>query len=93
MNNSDKNLLLSMPNIGPVLAYKLAAIGIDSPDKLLNREAKQVFLELRAYDREVCLCTLYALEGAIRNVRWHTLTTEKKQELKVFFNQLSKQWK
>lgn len=57
--------LTSMRNIGREMARKLAAVGIDSPEKLTETGAKEAFFRLKGTFPEVCLVHLYALEGAV----------------------------
>ena len=60
--------LTSMRNIGREMARKLAAVGIDSPEKLTEAGAKEAFFRLKGTFPEVCLVHLYALEGAVRTM-------------------------
>lgn len=76
--------LTSMMNIGKEMAKKLAAVGIDSPEKLTHTGAKQAFFKLKEAYPQVCLVHLYALEGAIENIEFNCLSEEKKKELKEF---------
>lgn len=76
--------LTSMKNIGREMARKLAAVGIDTPEKLLASGSRQAFLKLKAVWPQVCLVHLYALEGAIQDVEFNRLSAEKKAELKEF---------
>lgn len=76
--------LTSMMNIGKEMEKKLTSIGIDSPEKLIETGAKQAFLELKQAYPSVCLVHLYALEGAICNMEFNSLSEEKKKELKEF---------
>jgi len=73
-----------MMNIGKEMEKKLAAIGIDSSEKLIETGAMQAFLKLKGVYPQVCLVHLYALEGAIENVEFNSLSEEKKKELKEF---------
>lgn len=82
--------LKSMANIGDEMAKKLAAVGIDSPEKLTEQGAKQAFLKLKQVYPQVCLVHLYALEGAIQNREFNNLSEEKKKELKEFSDFLKK---
>lgn len=76
--------LTSMMNIGREMARKLTAVGIDSAEKLEETGAKQAYFKLKVAYPQVCLVHLYALEGAISNVEFNSLSTEKKKELKEF---------
>lgn len=73
-----------MMNIGKEMARKLTAVGIDSPEKLAEEGAKQVFFKVKTVFPNVCLVHLYALEGAVQNVEFNSLSEEKKRELKEF---------
>jgi len=83
------NQLLNLPNISNVLASKLLKAGIESPEQLISTGSKQVFFRMRMFDSDCCLNMLYALEGAIQGVRWHSLDQKTKDELKVFYNSIS----
>ena len=76
--------LTEMMNIGKEMAKKLQAVGIDSSEKLIQKENKQAFLQLKQEYPNVCLVHLYTLEGAITNVEFNCLSEEKKKELKEF---------
>ena len=82
--------LTSMMNIGKEMAKKLASVGIDSPQKLTLSGSKQAFLKLKERYPNVCLVHLYALEGAVQNVEFNSLSEEKKKELKEFSDFLKK---
>lgn len=82
--------LKSMANIGEEMAKKLTAVGIDSPEKLLEQGAKQAFIKLKAAYPQVCLVHLYALEGAVQNTEFNSLSEDKKKELKEFSDFLKK---
>ena len=76
--------LTEMMNIGKEMAKKLQAVGIDSSEKLIQKENKQAFLQLKQEYPNVCLVHLYTLEGAITNIEFNCLSEEKKKELKEF---------
>ena len=76
--------LTSMANIGGEMAKKLTAVGIDSPEKLMELGSKQAFFKLKEAYPNVCLVHLYALEGAIQNTDYNCLTEEIKKELKAY---------
>ena len=80
----DMSELTSMMNIGKEMARKLAAVGIDSSEKLLESGSKQAFIKLKKTYPQVCLVHLYALEGAVQNVEFNSLSESKKEELKEF---------
>ena len=76
--------LTSMMNIGSEMAKKLSSVGIDSPEKLIETGSKQAFFKLKEAYPSVCLVHLYALEGAICNTEFNSLSENKKKELKEF---------
>ena len=76
--------LTSMMNIGKEMAKKLTTVGIDSSEKLIEIGAKQAFLKVKQEYPQVCLVHLYALEGAIQDVEFNSLSEDKKKELKEF---------
>lgn len=82
--------LTSMMNIGSEMAKKLTAVGIDSPEKLIETGSKQAFFKLKETYPSVCLVHLYALEGAICNTEFNSLSEDKKKELKEFSDFLKK---
>lgn len=76
--------LTSMINIGKEMAKKLTTVGIDSSEELISVGAKQAFLKLKQKYPNVCLVHLYALEGAICDTEFNSLSEDKKKELKEF---------
>jgi DNA transformation protein len=80
------NNLTDIPNIGKVLAEKLQEVGINNEDDLRNTGSEQAFILLSALENcEPCINMLYALEGAIKGIRWHSLSLERKAELRDFY--------
>lgn len=80
------NKLNTLPNIGKTLEKRLNNVGIDSEEKLKELGSKEAFMRLKGLDNDVCINTLYALDGAIRGIRWHSLDESIKTELKDFYN-------
>ena len=78
--------LMAMPNLGQTLADKLKLAGIDKPEDLRHMGSEKAFIELSTIDKHTCLNMLYALEGAIQDIRWHSLSRERKAELKRFYD-------
>lgn len=76
--------LRSMANIGVEMERKLTAVGINTPEELIEQGSKQVFVKLKQAYPQVCLVHLYVLEGAIQNTEFNSLSEEKKKELKEF---------
>lgn len=78
------NNLSDLPNIGKTLQEKLFKVGITTPDELINTGSENALLQIRAIDESACFNMLCALEGAIQGIRWHSLSKERKEELKQF---------
>ena len=78
--------LTEMPNIGKEVSKKLIAVGIDTPEKLIELGSKQAFIRLKTIDDTACFSMLQGLEGAIEGIRWHNLPEPVKKDLKQFFN-------
>lgn len=82
--------LTSLRNIGKEMEKKLTSVGIDSAEKLIESGSKQAFMKLKEAYPSVCLVHLYALEGAITDVEFNSLSEDKKKELKEFSDFLRK---
>jgi len=80
--------LSEMPNIGQELEKRLIDIGISSPLHLQEKGSIAAFQLLHAADQHVCINMLFALEGAIRNIRWHKLEKNAKQELQFYYREI-----
>jgi DNA transformation protein len=74
--------LLSLPNIGKVLAGELRRAGIDSAEKLRETGSVRALTRIRKQRDAACYSMLYALEGAIRGVRWHQLPEAVKRDIR-----------
>jgi len=72
-----------MKNLGPISAARLRAIGIASPEALIQMGAIEAYVRLkRAFPTVTTQIALYALHGAVTNVRWYTLSDEIKAALR-----------
>jgi len=79
--------LTDLPNIGPVLAQNLYAVGVNTPEALREIGAEGAWLVIRGQvDPGACLHQLQALAGAAAGVPKKDLPPERKAELKAFFN-------
>lgn len=79
--------LAALPNLGPVSAGWLVAAGITSPEQLRARGAVAVFRQVTMHRAgDVSLNLLYALEGALRDVRWDRLPQEVREALREAAN-------
>jgi len=82
------NDLTKLPNIGLTLAEKLKLVGISTPSDLINTGSENAMIKIKTIDKDACINMLYALEGAIQGIRWHSLDKNRKTELTEFFNRL-----
>ena len=73
--------LRDLPNIGAKLALELAESGIPTFAHLGEVGSVGAALQLELHDFSVCANKLYALEGAIRGIRWHDIPSEERQKL------------
>ena len=80
--------LTSMMNIGQEMAKKLMSVGINSAEELIAAGAEQAFLKLKGAYPGVCLVHLYALEGAISQTEYNSLSLDRKKELKALSDSL-----
>lgn len=81
--------LSSLPNVGKVLENNLKAIGVHTPEQLVQMGSKEAFLRIRLeVDDQACLHMLYGIEGAIENIRDTGLSENTKKDLKEFYNSL-----
>ena len=80
--------LTAMRNIGKEMARKLAAVGIETPERLAQTGAEEAFFRMKAVFPEICLVHLYTLEGAVQDVEFNSLPPDRKRELKAFSDQL-----
>lgn len=78
--------LCKLPNIGNKLEAQLNEVGIEKVEQLKKIGSKQAWLDIKAIDNSACINRLCALEGAIQGIRWHSLSSEVKNELKEFYN-------
>jgi DNA transformation protein len=80
--------LTNLPNIGLTLAEKLKLVGISTPNDLINTGSENAMIKIKTVDKDACINMLFALEGAIQGIRWHSLDKKRKVELTEFYNRL-----
>lgn len=75
--------LTELPNVGAVLAARLKAAGVGTPSELKRLGSIQTLRRIRASGAEEAPCRsmLFALEGAIRGVRWHDIPKPQRDAL------------
>lgn len=89
--NDDLENLCNLPNIGKVLAKKLISVGITNENELKDIGSENAIIKIASLENHgACINMLYALEGAVKGIRWHNLSKQKKQELSEFFRIMKK---
>ncbi len=78
--------LSDLPNIGKTMEKRLADVGINDVETLMQTGSKEAFIKLCLHEGDTCFSSLCGLEGAIQGIRWHNLSTETKADLKKLFN-------
>lgn len=68
-------------NLGRVLVGELAAVGITELSELGRLGSVETACRIAWHGGSVCANKLYALEGAIRGVRWHAIPVSERAEL------------
>jgi DNA transformation protein and related proteins len=64
----------------------LSKAGINSLKELKKAGNENASIRIMTIDNSACLSMLYAIEGAIQEIRWHNLDKAGKNELRNFFN-------
>ncbi|MDA7026757.1 TfoX/Sxy family DNA transformation protein [Bacillus sp. CLL-7-23] len=77
-----------LPNIGDKLKERLAAVGIEDAETLIKMGSKVAFSKLYFYEGDTCFNCLCSLEGAIQGVRWHSLKSDVKLDLKQYYHSI-----
>lgn len=78
--------LTKLANIGVKLEQQLNDVGIFTEQQLRDTGSRQAWAMILQNDPSACIMRLSALEGAIRDVRWHDLPDDVKADLKVFYH-------
>ena len=71
--------LSDLPNIDKEVERQLNQVGIINFEQLKENGAKEAWLKIKKIDSSACINRLYALEGAIQNIRKIDLSKEKKK--------------
>jgi DNA transformation protein len=80
--------LTKLPNIGEVLAKKLHNVGVHSYDDLIDIGSVEATLRIVGSDPFGYYNMLYAIEGAIRGIRWHDIPKEDRKFIKEEYDQV-----
>ena len=78
--------LSELPNIGKEVEKQLNQVGIKTLEQLKEIGSKEAWLKIKKIDDSACINRLYAIEGAILNIKKTELSKDKKEELKEFYN-------
>lgn len=81
-----KTSLLQRPNIGPKVAGELARVGIHTYEALAAVGSVEAALRIAAGRPHTGYNLLYALEGAVRGVRWHDIDRPELERLKAEYD-------
>ena len=81
--------LHKIPNIGPVLMNKLKTIEVISHEELNRRGYENVFIQLQTVYPDLCICSFYALAGAVAQKRWHSFSAEEREVLKLQYDRIT----
>ncbi|MBU1151266.1 TfoX/Sxy family protein [Patescibacteria group bacterium] len=67
--------LTALPNIGKKIAANLIEIGVHNKQDLQKMGSLKAWQRIRHNypNKDICICALYALEGALQGLRWHEL--------------------
>ena len=83
MNTSTDSDVLALLNLGPISCEWLHAIAIHTRGDLEATGAVEAYAVIRESGFLPSLHLLYALEGALRGVRWNRLPQELREELRL----------
>ena len=78
--------LTDLPNIGPTLAKELVQVGVENERHLKRLGSVDAAVRISYAGAGACYNVLYALEGAIRGVRWHTIPKAERERIKMRFD-------
>jgi len=82
--------LTTLPNIGDKLAGELQRVRITSAEQLIELGSVEATARITRGRAHTGYNLLYALEGAIRHVRWHSLRKEDRARVRAEYdNRLS----
>jgi TfoX/Sxy family transcriptional regulator of competence genes len=82
MNSSTDSDVLALLNLGPISCEWLHAVGIHTRDDLEATGAVEAYAMIRECGFPASTHLLYALEGALRGVRWNRMPQEIREELR-----------
>ena len=77
--------LTRLPNIGKTLSAELNSIGVTTLEELSALGSVEATRRIAKTRSGACHSLLFALQGAIRGVRWHSLPKSERARLKDRF--------
>ena len=78
--------LTTLPNIGDKLAQELQRVGIESAEQLAELGSVAAAVRICRGRAHTGYNMLYALEGAIRGVRWHSISKEDRARVRADYD-------
>jgi DNA transformation protein len=76
--------IAALHSLGPVTAARLAEVGIDAPQALIEAGAVAAYQRLKfRFGKAITLNALYGLDAAVRNVHWREIDDDRKAELRA----------
>jgi DNA transformation protein len=78
--------LTTVPNIGHKLAAELQGVGITSAEQLAELGSVEAAVRITRGRARTGYNMLYALEGAIRGVRWHALSKDDRTRVRAEYD-------
>jgi len=78
--------LTDLPNIGDKLAEELQSVGITRAEQLVELGSVEAAVRITRGRPHTGYNLLYALEGAIRGVRWHSLPKEDRARVRAEYD-------
>ncbi len=79
--------LTRLPNIGKTLAAELNSIGVTTQEELIVLGSVEATRRIAQTRSGACHSLLFALEGAICGIRWHSLPKSDRAKLKARFDE------
>jgi hypothetical protein len=88
VTNEKKDDLTTLKNLGQGMVAKLKAIGINNSIELAQYSTEDIVRKLISAKLTVDYITLYSIEGAKSNLKISKLSTERKKELRLFYESI-----
>lgn len=79
--------LTTLPNIGEKLARELRRVGITSVEQLIELGSVEAAIRITRDRAHAGYNLLYALEGAIRAVRWHSISKKDRARVRAEYDE------